>query len=98
MASIGDNIRRIRKAKGISQQELAAITGINAKSLSFYENGKRNIPGVYLILIANALEVSIDELCGVVKKTVEDELARRISNVVLGVLKNYETFLLTQRV
>ena len=35
------NIKRIRKDKGITIQELSERTGISISSLSMYENGKR---------------------------------------------------------
>ena len=90
MASIGDNIKRFRKERHLSQLQLAEVTGINVKSLSFYENGKRHIPGEYLIPLADALGVSIDELCGVVKKqTPEDELMEKADRALREVLMDY---------
>ncbi len=55
------NIKRIRKDKGITIQELSERTGISISSLSMYENGKR-VPSIKNIkLIANGLEVDVDE-------------------------------------
>lgn len=37
--SIGENIRRIRSAYGLSQQELGKIAGVSDKAVSTWENG-----------------------------------------------------------
>ena len=39
-ASIGKNISKFRKRKGLSQKEFANLIGIGAPNLSYIENGK----------------------------------------------------------
>jgi transcriptional regulator with XRE-family HTH domain len=59
------NMREIRKAKGISQIKLAAVTGIDWHAISAYENCRRPNPTLKTLLkFADALEVSIDDLVG----------------------------------
>ena len=38
--SIGDEIKRIRKAKGLTQRQLAKISGISNASISRWESGQ----------------------------------------------------------
>lgn len=59
---MGENIRSIRQSMGIKQTALAIQIDIEQKQLSLIENGKaRPRLSVYL-RIANALQVSIDQL------------------------------------
>lgn len=59
---IGQNIKTAREAKNWSQKKLAEATRISNTLICSYETGKRT-PGLStLALIAEALDVSIDEL------------------------------------
>ncbi|WP_202820557.1 helix-turn-helix domain-containing protein [Glaesserella sp. 15-184] len=42
MNHLGDNIKRIRKTAGISQQELADMSGVSKAQISRLENGEQN--------------------------------------------------------
>ena len=86
MRTIGQNIRYYRHLRGLTQEKLAELAAINDKMISFYETDKR-LPSIYtLIEIADALCVTLDQLCGVSEETIEDELMSRIRIV----LKDYE--------
>lgn len=62
--TIGERIRAFREIKRWKQKNLAEATGILAACISLYESGKA-IPGTFnLIAIADALEVSLDDLVG----------------------------------
>lgn len=62
--NVGENIRRIRTAKGIYQADLAKQAGITQAMLSFIERGTR-LPSLPVgKLIADALGVTIDDLLG----------------------------------
>lgn len=56
---IGEVIKRLRKAKGFSQMELAEKIGITYQQLQKYEKGKSKITVERLIDIAKALEVPL---------------------------------------
>ena len=57
--SIGKNIQQLRKSKGIAQQELAGLTGLDRVSIGYIEQGIRAARLRSLLLIAKALEVDI---------------------------------------
>lgn len=64
MSVCGDNIKRIRQDKKISQNKLARESGIAQSALSAIESSVKN-PSVETIqLIAKALGVTISELFG----------------------------------
>jgi len=60
-----DVLRNLRKAKGLSQEELASIIGVSKSTIGMYEQGKR-IPKADATLkkIADYFNVSIDSLMG----------------------------------
>lgn len=60
--SIGENIKRIRKLKGMSQRTLSDLSGVPRVSISRYENGER-IPTIDIVRkIAHALSIKLDIL------------------------------------
>lgn len=64
MVSIGSTIKTLRRAKGITQENLASVLGVTYQSVSKYENETAQ-PDISLIpLIASYFGVSIDELFG----------------------------------
>lgn len=60
--SLGQNIRRIRKEKSISQESLAHICEIDRSYLGRIERGEVNLTVCKLYEIAKALEVNVKEL------------------------------------
>lgn len=61
---LGMNIRKYRKALGLTQTELAAILGTSQYVITNYERGTNNPLASSLPQIAKALGVSIDQLFG----------------------------------
>ena len=60
--SIGKNIKLYRNRKGISQEELGNIVFATSVHISYLETGTKTPSLELLILIANALDVSADDL------------------------------------
>lgn len=59
----GENIRKVRERKGFTLKELGAKSELSQSYLSDVERGNVKSPGIDVIKrIAEALEVSIDEL------------------------------------
>lgn len=57
-----EKIRKLRKARGLSQAKFANLLNINYTQYNKYETGKVKIPADVLISIAMELGVSIDYL------------------------------------
>lgn len=71
--NLGENIKKYRKQKNMSQQELSELSGIPRASISRYENGERT-PNVEIVnKIASALNLNINQLTGT-RKTVIHQL------------------------
>lgn len=59
---IGQQIRKIRKAHGLSQEELAERVNISTTHMSHIETGNTKLSLPVLVSIAVALEVRTDDL------------------------------------
>lgn len=59
---LGDNIRRIRLAKDLTQGDLCRKLGLDRAYMSNVESGKKNPTLSTITNIAKALDVSVDEL------------------------------------
>lgn len=72
LKDIGDRIAELRRIRGMKQDELAELAKISRISIARYESGKME-PGVFaLSRIADALEVTTDELIGRTERTEKD--------------------------
>ena len=82
MIDIGSRIKEIREQKGITQKEVCEKAKCTIVSLSRYESGKRIPSFEYIEKIANALDVSISELCGEKPREMESTaVVTKISNL-----------------
>ena len=64
---IGDNIKRLRKERNLTQEEFAQVLGVSYQSVSRWENNTC-YPDIELIpVIAEYFCVSADKLMGVEK-------------------------------
>ncbi len=64
LVAIGGEIRRQRKAKNLSQENLAELAGLHRNYVGYVERGERKITVVTLIQIARALNVAPAVLIG----------------------------------
>ena len=79
---IGRQIKTLRQAKGLSQEELAAMIPMNSKYLSGIERGRANPTLDILMKLADALKVGVSEFfCYDDEKTPKD-LAQLISGLI----------------
>lgn len=58
----GNRIKTLRKARGLSQEELAELCSLDRTYISGIERGLRNVALRNIESLAQALEVSISEL------------------------------------
>lgn len=62
--AVSSNLKRLRKAKGLTQSQLAEVSSVSQQAISFIEN-ERNTPGEgTLRLLASALDCTVSELIG----------------------------------
>jgi len=59
---VGERIAKLRKQKGVTQDQLAKLTGLNRGHLYRLETGQQNMTLGTLKLLADALEVRVTRL------------------------------------
>lgn len=59
---LGENMKKIRAEKGMSQGDICRATGADRAYISNVESGNKNPTLETLTKIADALDVSVDEL------------------------------------
>jgi transcriptional regulator with XRE-family HTH domain len=59
---LGEAVRRLRKARGLTQEELSGLTDLHQNHIGGIERGERNITVKSLLALARALEVPPAEL------------------------------------
>jgi transcriptional regulator with XRE-family HTH domain len=62
LALLGQQIRRLREQKNLSQEEFAGRADIDRAYYGGIERGERNVAALNLIKIANALDVEVGKL------------------------------------
>lgn len=74
---IGQQIRKIRKAHNLSQEELAEMVNISTTHMSHIETGNTKLSLPVLVDIATALDVRTDDLlhCRTSTGSIIDEIA-----------------------
>ncbi len=86
--TFGQRLRELRKAKGLTQRELADIVGLNFTYLSKIENGAMQPPrGKTIAALANALDMDADELFGLAKK-VPSQFLEHINPEVIKLIRS----------
>ena len=59
---LGNNIRQLREARGLTQQQIAKVAGVPRPTWANLESGAANPTLAVLIKVATALQVSLEEL------------------------------------
>lgn len=83
---LGKRIREIRKSQGLSQEKLAERAGISAQYVSNIERGKENPTLDLLLRLAEALRVSLAQMCDF--ETMEEMNQRKMRASVNGLLRS----------
>ncbi len=62
--NLADNLRGLREARGLTQQQMAKIAGVPRPTWSNLESGSANPTVAVLVKVANAIQVRVEELIG----------------------------------
>jgi transcriptional regulator with XRE-family HTH domain len=62
LANVGKRLREVRTKRGMSQEVLAALAGLNRNYVNQVECGRRNISIINLVKLAEALAVDLATL------------------------------------
>lgn len=63
-ANLGNNIRQLREARGMTQEQMARISSVPRPTWANLESGAANPTLSVLVKVANALQVPLEELIG----------------------------------
>lgn len=84
--SVGDRIRELRRAQGLSQDQLAEMANLNRVTVARYESGRIEPGAQALIRIAAAMDVSVDELLGLESGGDQDSVFLRIVKAAVPIV------------
>ena len=62
LEKFGEQVRQLRKALGLSQEDLAELTDLHRTYIGGIERGERNVALINIVRLAKALKVSPSEL------------------------------------
>lgn len=62
LKKFGKQVRQLRKALGLSQEDLAELTDLHRTYIGGIERGERNVGLINIVRLAKALNVSPSEL------------------------------------
>jgi len=78
-ANFGVRLAKIRKQRGMTQEELGKKIGVSQRVIAYYEKETQFIPAGNLHKIAEALNVSADGILGIKSITIEAPPNRRLA-------------------
>ena len=88
---IGENIKRLRKEKKITQENLAEIFNVTPAAVSKWENDETYPDITLLFPLSHFFGVTIDELMGYDYMVIEEEIKKQKKKfIMLGLLKMVE--------
>ncbi len=91
--SIGESIQACRIKKGLSQEELAEMVEATHTHISYIETGTKNPSLNLLIKIANALDVSADDLLVGQLKHTSSPVGKEMQIIMQGCNRDEEKML-----
>ena len=98
---LNENIKRIRKSKGLSQEELAIKLNVVRQTVSKWENGLSVPDSSMLIMLADELDSTVSELLGepIAEPTIDDlkNLSEKLEVINLQLAKRSLTKVKTIR-
>ena len=62
LVAFGEKVRHVRKEKGLSQEALADLAGIDRRYMGHIERGDQNVTLTKIYQIADALEIPAHQL------------------------------------
>ncbi|HKU41959.1 MAG TPA: helix-turn-helix domain-containing protein [Polyangiales bacterium] len=84
--NLANNIRKLREARGLTQQQMAKLSGVPRPTWANLESGAANPTLAVLVRVAAALQIRLEELIGPPKASARfyaaGELAQRVRGTV----------------
>lgn len=77
---IGENIKRLRKAKNVTQEQIAEVLGISVTAVSKWERNETYPDITLLFPLAHYFGVTLDELMGYDEERIQAEIAKTLED------------------
>jgi transcriptional regulator with XRE-family HTH domain len=90
---VGGRIRVYREALGLTQEDLAAQTGIVASSISKIEHGTRKVSLEEAVRFAEVFRISLAQLAGIVDAAVPQPQGKELARVCAKQVREAVTIL-----
>ncbi|MGN0611521.1 MAG: helix-turn-helix domain-containing protein [Ruminiclostridium sp.] len=81
MLKLGENLKKFRLKRELTQEQLADVLGVSAQAVSRWENGMTYPDITLLPTIANYFEITLDELMGMEDFKSEEQLKKLIAQL-----------------
>ena len=88
MKVCGQNIRKIRRSRDLTQEYMAFEMGISQKAYSDIENSKVKINLEILTKISDILDIKPSDICSITHKCGNDEYEDKYQNLLEYMKKN----------
>lgn len=75
---IGENIKRLRKAKNVTQEQISEILGVSVTAVSKWERNETYPDITLLFPLAHYFEVTLDELMGYDEERIQAEICETL--------------------
>ena len=79
MSDFAANLRELRRAKNLSQEDIAEALGLAKSTVSMYERGNRRPNLAVVTKLAELFSVTVDALLGASEPEPEQELPREVT-------------------
>lgn len=86
---LNENLKQLRKSKGLSQEELAIRLNVVRQTISKWEKGLSVPDADMLIKIADIFEVSVSELLGAKIEEKKEQDANAVADQLMRVNDNW---------
>lgn len=87
---LGEKIRKLRKEKGLTQEQLAELVGVEPRHISRVEGGYSSPSVERLAVMANVLEVPIKELFNFMQLSDSEIRLRELETSIKGMSEEYQ--------
>lgn len=92
--ALAENLRMLRKRRGLTQKELSDVSGVSCNSIINYENSRRTSPPISVLQkLAQALSVGIDELTAERLEVRENGMRIWLNDAPLPPVDDWEEFI-----
>lgn len=81
---LGERLRKLRKQKGLSQEQLGELAGLHTNYIGQIERGEKNLTIQTLERVVSALQVSLEEVFRYIDPAVGEDTLSEITSLLVS--------------